>query len=229
MVGGGTLDDGDVRHGDVMATTDSAIIRLRLDTSQAEADLKRFEGSAHGVTVRARTLAQQGGSSGPGGGGLMGMMRGMGMGGMGLAALGGMFAAPILGDLAGGANGLAGGLGRDVSSSMGFSRFKRWAGEKGAATDMTLSQLGGAPASKEMTLALNEINKQILGVKNKNTSDQEQWIGEKGTEDFSKRTAEACELILKAITNPRETGAAAYSTLSGAVDGMSNFARKMVR
>ena len=94
---------------------------------------------------------------------------------------------------------------------------------------MTLSQLGGAPATREQTLALRDINAQILGYKNKNTSDQEQWIGEKGTEDFLSRIATATEIMANAATHPNEVYTGMMAAGSQLVNGMKDMARNLLK
>ena len=173
-----------------MATTDDAIIKLRLDTSAAEADLRRFEQSASGVTIKARTMAQQQTT------GIVDAIKGIGLGGGFAGALGAALLGPTATNLSGGAWNYARGFGTDLSAMSGATRFKAMSEVHGAARELTLSQIGGAPATREQTVALNAINEQILRMKAENTSQQGKWLGESDGIAVAERTATAAEAIL---------------------------------
>jgi len=135
------------------------VIKLRLDTSQAEADLKRFQsgiGAATVVTGRMTGGGVPGGGYGPGGGLGIGRMLGM-AGGLGLgAAFGG-------GDLAAGVGGLAAGFGSVFSESRGFAAFRRGVAVPGQAARNTVDQLGiaGQYASEQQIRAMFEFNQNL--------------------------------------------------------------------
>lgn len=137
------------------------VIKLRLDTAQAEADLKRFHAGIGAATVVTGRMTGGGvpgyGPGGGGGGGLNigGLLRGAAGAGL-LGALGGA-------DLAGGVGNIAGGLGSTFSESRGFADFRRRSGIPQAAARATVDQLGiaGSVASDDQIRALYKFNESM--------------------------------------------------------------------
>lgn len=133
---------------------DEVRIRLRLDTSAAEADLSKFQGKLTSVTQRVGAI---GGGPGAGGGVLGGLMNlsAVGLGGL---ATGAAFGAPIARDVAGLVNGVVGRAGSYITEQMGLAGGYRRVEANARATDATVQTLGMA--------ALNMSDAQINAVRN---------------------------------------------------------------
>jgi hypothetical protein len=172
------------------------VIRLRLDTAQAEADLKRLRSEIGAASVVTGRMTGGGGGYGPGGGG----GGGLNIGGM----LAGAAGAGLLGsfgptDFARGVGTSALGLGATYSERSGMADYRRRANAPGEATRRTVDQLGiaGNVASEAQIRALRDFNSSMLSAQNEAEKRVRQVSGGDQAKEYEALLMEALQMFVK--------------------------------
>lgn len=165
-----------------MALSEDAVIKLRLDTAQARAELAKFSGDAKGITLGTGGggpgVPGRPGGGGSGGGGILSQI----MGNPFMSALGagvGMLTAPGIGDAVGGANGYLGQYGHNLAEGLGLGRWNRDSKVRGNAEDATVDiiGMGGGNLGKDKIMGIYEMEKAIYKMKADSESRVRETIG----------------------------------------------------
>ena len=181
------------------------VIKLRLDTSQAEADLKRFQAGVGAATVVTGRMT--------GGGGVRPGMGGVGSGGLNIGGLLGSalafspFALAGGMDLARGLGSAATGLGSAASEALGFADFRRNMGVPMSAARKVVDQLGmaGKYATEGQIKTMYEFESRIEGGKADAENRVMGVLGQEVAVDVMLRLTTALENLLKFFTGGSPT------------------------
>lgn len=185
------------------------VIKLRLDVSQAEADLKRFQSGIGAATVVTGRMGYDGSGVRPG-------MGAVGRGGLNIGGLLGAAAAysPFMlaggMDVARGLGSVASGLGSAASEGLGLADFRRTMGVPMSAARKVVDMFGisGGSASEQQIQSAYEFEKRIEGMKADSENHIMGVLGQEVAVDVMLRLVNALERLLSVFTggSPTSTG-----------------------
>ncbi len=208
----------------IAITTGEAVIRLRLDVKDAEAEYRKWLATMKGGAVSVPGFAPGGGGgtvpgggvpgAAPGGGGMGGAFLGGALGGL-LGSSGivqqlarstpiGAFAADVIG----GTMNYAQRFGEDVANQYGGGKYLRGSEVAGQASDRTRSMLKYAAGgmSDEQINAVQALNLGLSQMEANNQTREYKVIGEKRLEDMAEKITNAILEVKKAVTDSGGSG-----------------------